>query len=109
MTKTGNTLDVVAGNGITANANNIAINTTWAGQSAITTLGTIASGAWQGDTVTAGYGGTGISSYTAGDLMYASGTTAISKLNKGTAGQVLKMNSGASAPEWTNELDGGTF
>jgi hypothetical protein len=109
MTKTGNTIDVVAGNGITANANSIQINTTWAGQAAITTLGTIASGTWQGDTVAAGYGGTGISSFSSGDLMYASGATTISKLSKGTGGQILKMNSGASAPEWSNELDGGTF
>ena len=109
MTKTGNTLDVVAGNGITANANSIQINTTWAGQAAITTLGTIASGTWQGDTVAAGYGGTGISSYSSGDIMYATGATTISKLSKGTGGQIMKMNSGASAPEWSNELDGGTF
>jgi hypothetical protein len=109
MTKTGNTIDVVAGNGITANANSIQINTTWAGQAAITTLGTIASGAWQGDTVAAGYGGTGISSYSSGDIMYATGAATLSKLSKGTGGQFMKMNSGASAPEWSNELDGGTF
>jgi len=109
MTKTGNTIDVVAGTGITANANSIQINTTWAGQAAITTLGTIASGTWQGDTVAAGYGGTGISSYSSGDIMYATGATTISKLSKGTGGQIMKMNSGASAPEWSNELDGGTF
>ena len=109
MTKTGNTLDVVGGNGITANANSIQIDTTWAGQAAITTLGTIASGAWNGDTVAAGYGGTGISSYSSGDMMYATGATTISKLSKGTGGQFMKMNSGATAPEWSNELDGGTF
>ncbi len=109
MTKTGNTIDVVAGNGITANANSVQINTTWAGQAAITTLGTIASGTWQGDTVAAGYGGTGISSYSSGDIMYATGAATISKLSKGTGGQIMKMNSGATAPEWSNELDGGTF
>ena len=109
MTKTGNTIDVVAGNGITANANSIQINTTWAGQSAITTLGTIASGTWQGDTVGVDYGGTGISSFSSGDIMYATGSTTISKLSKGTGGQFMKMNSGATAPEWSNELDGGTF
>jgi len=41
--------------------------------------------------------------------MYATGATTISKLSKGTGGQIMKMNSGASAPEWSNELDGGTF
>jgi len=109
MTKTGNTLDVIGGTGITANANSVQIDTTWSGQSAITTLGTIASGTWQGDTVGVDYGGTGISSFSSGDIMYASGATTISKLSKGTGGQFMKMNSGATAPEWSNELDGGTF
>ena len=109
MTKTGNTLDVVGGNGITANANSIQIDTTWAGQAAITTVGTIASGAWQGDTIAAEHGGSGISSYSVGDMMYATGATTISKLSKGTGGQFLKMNTGATAPTWSNELDGGTF
>jgi len=109
MTKTGNTLDVVGGTGITANANSMQIDTTWSGQSAITTVGTIASGTWQGDTVGVAYGGTGISSFSSGDIMYATGATTISKLSKGTAGQMLVMNSGATAPEWSNALDGGTF
>jgi hypothetical protein len=33
----------------------------------------------------------------------------MSKLNKGTAGQILSMNSGATAPEWTDTIDGGTY
>ncbi len=109
LTKTGNTIDAGAGTGITVNANDIQINTSWAGQAAITTVGTISTGTWNGTTVAAGYGGTGLSSYAAGDLMYASGTSTISKLAKGTAGQMLQMNSGATAPEWTNVIDGGTY
>ena len=53
-------------------------------------------------TITAAKGGTGQTSYTAGDIVYASGTTAISKLGKGTGLQVLQTNSGATAPEWAN-------
>ena len=45
-------------------------------------------------------GGTNLSSFTAGDLIYASGSTTLAKLAKGSASQVLAMNSGASAPEW---------
>ena len=45
-------------------------------------------------------GGTNLSSYTSGDMVYASGTTTLAKLAKGTAAQVLTMNSGATAPEW---------
>ena len=46
-------------------------------------------------------GGTGLTSYTTGDVTYASGATAISKLAIGTAGQVLTVNSGATAPQWS--------
>ena len=44
-------------------------------------------------------GGTGIGTYTAGDLLYASGTTTLSKLAIGTANYVL--TSSGSAPQWT--------
>ena len=45
-------------------------------------------------------GGTGLASFTAGDILYATGATTLTKLNKGTAEQVLAMNSGATAPDW---------
>ena len=45
-------------------------------------------------------GGTGISSFTAGDVLYASGATTLTKLAKGTAEQILSMNAGETAPEW---------
>lgn len=47
-------------------------------------------------------GGTGITSGTAGDIFYFSGPTTVSKLPIGTAGQSLKVNSGATAPEWSS-------
>ena len=46
-------------------------------------------------------GGTGLVSFTAGDVLYATGSTTLAKLAKGTAEQILSMNSGANAPEWT--------
>ena len=36
----------------------------------------------------------------AGDLIYGTGADTFTKLSLGTAGQVLKVNSGATAPEW---------
>jgi hypothetical protein len=53
-----------------------------------------------------GNGGTGLSSYTVGDLLYASGTSALSKLPLGSQGQVLIA--GASDPTWGG-ISGGTF
>lgn len=57
-------------------------------------------------TVTAAKGGTGQTGYTQGDILYASGASAVSKLAKGTAGQQLTMNSGATAPEWATATSG---
>jgi hypothetical protein len=42
----------------------------------------------------------------AGDLFYASAAGVLARLAKGAAGQVLKMNSGANAPEWGTGLFG---
>ena len=52
-------------------------------------------------TITVAKGGTNIASFTEGDILYATGATTLAKLAKGTASQTLKMNSGATAPEWT--------
>lgn len=79
---------------------------TYTGDDSITTLGTISTGTWQGTTVGVGYGGTGLSSYTSGDLLYASGATTLSKLGIGTTGKVLRVSS-SGAPEWAN-VDGGS-
>src|SRR5690349_6717212 len=47
-----------------------------------------------------GAGGTGLQSYTTGDLLYASSSSVLSKLAKGVAGQVLRLNAGATLPVW---------
>ena len=52
------------------------------------------------DGIAVASGGTNLTSFTAGDVLYATGSTTLAKLAKGTAPQVLKMNSGATAPEW---------
>ena len=43
----------------------------------------------------------------AGDLVYGTGADTFTKLSLGTAGQVLKVNSGATAPEWGAVTGGG--
>jgi hypothetical protein len=64
----------------------------------INASGQVTSGTWQGTAVGAAYGGTGLSSYTAGDLLYASGTTTIAKLGIGSNGNCLVLSS--SLPSW---------
>ena len=41
-----------------------------------------------------------------GDVLYGSGTDTLARLAKGTAGQSLVMNSGATAPEWGDAAAG---
>ena len=53
-------------------------------------------------------GGHVFDSQAAGDIPYASSTSQLSRLGIGTAGKVLMVNSGASAPEWSSALTGVT-
>jgi hypothetical protein len=64
----------------------------------ITGVGTIAAGVWNGTSITTAYGGTGVSSYTAGDLLYYASGTAMSKLAIGGTNYVL--TSSGSAPQY---------
>jgi hypothetical protein len=45
-------------------------------------------------------GGTNITSYAQGDILYASAANVLSKLTLGSANQLLRVNAGATAPEW---------
>lgn len=44
---------------------------------------------------------------TAGDVIYATGSSTVTRLGIGTAGQVLAVNSGVTAPEWITPSSGG--
>jgi hypothetical protein len=69
--------------------------------SSITTVGTISSGTWNGNAIGVAYGGTNITSYAVGDVIYASGATTLSKLSaSSTAGAVLASTGSAAAPEY---------
>ena len=85
---------------ITVNADDIDIASTYVGQTSITTLGTITSGTWTGTAVAANKGGTGQTSYTVGDVLYADTTTSLAKLAASTDGYVLTATGAGSAPAW---------
>lgn len=73
--------------------------------SSLTSVGTIATGVWQGTAIGTIYGGTNITSYTTGDILYASATNTLSKLAAGIDGYVLTMASGV--PSWAASSGGG--
>lgn len=64
--------------------------------------GNISNGSWNGTTINTSQGGTGLTSFTSGDLLYYTGGTTFTKLAIGTQGQILKVASN-NAPEWANE------
>ncbi|KKU73195.1 MAG: Hemagluttinin family protein [Candidatus Amesbacteria bacterium GW2011_GWB1_47_26] len=70
------------------------------------TTDTLTNKTWNGNTIGAIYGGTGQSTWTTGDLLYASGTNALSKLGIGSDGQALTVSSGV--PIWAGGSGSGT-
>ena len=138
LAKSSNTLSVNTGTGITITSDNVVIDTAWAGQTAITTLGTIGTGTWRGTRVEPAYGGTSIdTSSSTGVAIVTSGTwstptsltvpfggtgaasftsTGILYGNAGGAIAVTAagtdkyfLYSNSGTPAWTNTIDGGTF
>ena len=110
--------DVVAGGAITASRNNAITAKIGIDSSSVvtsldyllkstssgnpghlhTTLGTIATGVWNGTAIADEYGGTGQTTYAAGDILYASGVDTLTKLAKGSDTEVLTLASGL--PSW---------
>lgn len=62
---------------------------TYSGSSSIVTLGTVTAGTWSGTTIAVGKGGTGLSSYTAGDMLYATGATTLAVTTSTTTGRSI--------------------
>ena len=115
LTKTGNTINAVGTQDkISVTADAITIASTYAGQTSITTLGTVGTGTWQADTVAVSYGGTGLTTATTNGIVYGNGTNALGVTAAGSwdatnsTGQILSVNS-SGTPTWTWALDGGTF
>jgi len=74
-------------------------------ESSLTSLGTVITGTWSATEIAVDKGGTGITSYTAGDIVYASGASSISKLPIGSTNYVLVSD--GSSPVWTQNTGTG--
>ena len=96
ITSASNTAIAINGNQITSGTVGSAyISGSYTG---ITGVGTLTAGTWNATTIGVGYGGTGLASYTLGDMLYASGTSTLSTLAIGTANYVL--TSSGTAPQY---------
>jgi hypothetical protein len=87
-------------NGTTVGATTAAAGTFTTLGATTSSLGTVSTGTWNGTAIGATYGGTGQTSYAVGDLLYASTTTALSKLAAGTSGLPVVSNGASTAPSY---------
>jgi len=82
----------------------IDIDAAYVGQASITTLGTITTGVWTGTAIGETAGGTGQTTYTTGDVLYASGANTLAKLGVASNGDVLTLAAGV--PSWATPTVG---
>lgn len=75
----------------------------------LSTLGTITTGVWQGTVIDEVYGGTGLSSYASGDLIYATSDTGLARKARGSDGSILIASQLTKEPEWLAPGTSGQF
>lgn len=69
--------------------------------SSLTQVGTVTLGTWNGTTIGVGYGGTGLTTYTTGQILYASAASTLAGLTaSSTAGAVVSSTGAGTAPEY---------
>ena len=66
----------------------------------ITGVGTLTAGTWNATAIGAAYGGTGLTSYAIGDIIYASGATTLAALPDVAIGNALLSGGIGVAPAW---------
>ena len=107
LTKSGNPLNVAVDDStIEVSSDALQIKTTYPGQASITTLGTITTGVWNGTAIAATSGGTGLTSYSTGDIIRASGANTLAALSLGANGKILQSD-GSNVTY--GDIDGGTY
>jgi hypothetical protein len=110
LSQTGQVFNVGAGTGISVNATTVRISSSYSGQNTITTVGTIASGTWQGSTLGVGYGGTGLSSVAKGSVIVSNTSNQLTALDGGgSTDGLLSYDHSNDTISWSNTIDGGTF
>ena len=97
--------DVNIATGKTYEINNVSVlSSTTLGSSVVnsslTSVGTIATGTWNATTIAVNKGGTGLTSYAVGDIIYASASTTLTKLAGVATGNALISGGVGTAPSW---------
>ena len=111
LTKTGSQIDAVGtANRISVGANSIDSHASYAGQTSITTLGTIATGVWNATAIGATKGGTGLTTIPKGSILVANTEDTLTALDGGGSSDKIAIYD-YNNDTWgvSNSLDGGTF
>lgn len=79
--------------------------------SSLTSVGTIVTGVWNATTISPNKGGTGLTSFSVGDIIYASASTTLATLAGVSTGNALISGGVGAAPSWgkinlTTHIDG---
>ena len=111
MTKSGSTLNVVGtADRISVTSDAIDIASTYAGQSSITTLGTVATGVWNATTIGIAKGGTNLTTIPKGSVLVANALDAFTALDGGGSSDgLLAYTASTDTIAWATSIDGGVF
>lgn len=78
--------------------------------SSLTSVGTIATGVWNGTAIGVAYGGTGLTSVAKGTVLVANDTNTITALDGGGSSDgLLAYTASSDTIAWATTIDGGTF
>lgn len=82
LAKVGGTLSVnVDGTTLEISGDNVVISSSYAGQASIDTVGTITTGTWEGSTIDVAHGGTGVTTFAAGEYLVGDGSNALTTVS----------------------------
>jgi hypothetical protein len=101
------TLTTIGATNVTLPTSGTLVSTTTTSLPSIATVGTITTGIWNGTSVDATHGGTGLSAYVTGDLIIASATNVLTTLHIGSTSQLLSVVGGV--PTWSTPSGSATL
>jgi len=110
LTKDGNTINAVGTVGrISVAADSIDISTAYAGQTSITTLGTVTTGVWSATAIGPTKGGTGLTTVPKGSVLGANTLDTVTAVQGGTTDGILTYSASGTSVAFLETLDGGSF
>jgi hypothetical protein len=110
LTKDGNTINAVGtADRISVAADSIDISTAYAGQTSITTVGTVTTGVWSATAIGPTKGGTGLTTVPKGSVLGANTLDTVTAVQGGTTDGILTYSASGTSVAFLETLDGGSF